>query len=75
MLEIFLFVCVAGAAPGTPNYLCKQHKMADMQQCVQAAQTFKATTQDSATREKESRVFLYCAPEGNWHDPKNGRGK
>lgn len=75
MLEIFLFVCVSGAALGTPNYLCKQHKMQDMQQCVQAAQTFKATTQDTATKEKESRVFLYCAPEGNWHEPKNGRGK
>lgn len=71
-VEIFLFVCVAGAAPGTPNYLCKQHQMPSMDACAAAVQTFKATP-NQATSDKESRVFLYCAPEGNWHKPKDGR--
>ena len=70
--ETFLFVCVAGAAAGTPNYLCKQHLMPSIEACVQATQTFKASP-NNATSDKESRVFIYCAPEGNWHKPKDGR--
>ena len=73
MLEVFLYVCVAGAAPGTPNFLCKQHKMPDFNQCAQAVRVFQSTTQHNPTSDKESRVFLYCAPEGNWHEPATGR--
>jgi len=65
---IFLFVCVAGAAPGTPNFLCQQHKMNDMATCVQASNTFKASP-NNATSDKESRVFVYCASDAKWSKP------
>jgi hypothetical protein len=68
-LPVFLFVCVAGAAPGTPNFLCRQHQMPSMAMCEQAAKTFNATPVN-ATREKDSRVFIYCATEGEWHTNK-----
>lgn len=68
MTKIFLFVCIAGAAPGTPNYLCKQHQMPDVKTCERALETMKAIPQN-ATSDKESRLFAYCAPEGKWHKP------
>lgn len=63
--EIFFFVCVAGAAPGTPNYMCRQHEMPDMETCVQASATFR-TSASVAPSDRESRVFSYCAPAGEW---------
>jgi hypothetical protein len=62
---IFLFVCVAGAAPGTPNFLCRQHPMPTFEACTKAIETMRFTPAN-ATHDKESRVFAYCAPEGGF---------
>jgi len=72
MLEIFLFVCIVGTANGAPNFLCKQHKMTNINACVHSVQNFKAATNDGSLRGNEPSVFLYCAPDGNWHKPKDG---
>lgn len=68
-LAIYLFVCVAGSAPGTPNFLCKQHRMPDMDVCQRAVQNTVRASLNNATSDKESRVFFYCAPEGKWSNP------
>lgn len=62
---VFLFVCVAGAAPGTPNFLCRQHPMPTLDACIKAIETARFTP-TNATHDKESRVFAYCAPDGGF---------
>lgn len=72
MTEIFLHVCIAGAAAGTPNYLCKMHLQPDEAQCHRAIQSMRIAPLD-ASKEKDVRVFAYCAPEGKWHANNGGK--
>jgi hypothetical protein len=65
VIDLFLHVCIAGAAAGTPNYLCKSHQMPDAATCAAAVSTMKIAPLD-ATKEKDVRVFAYCAPYGFW---------
>ena len=60
----FLHVCVAGAASGTPNYLCKMHPM-DAGTCWATLERMRI--EPKAPAEKDVRVFAYCAPEGAFH--------